>query len=250
MSAVGAVVSLWSGAKRGLANIAQNAIPRLRSGLRLQRCPDKTPTPTTTAPATTPPTSTPTGTPAPTPDGCVTGNLTAKTSGAFQGGWNANSYLSGATWGNVIDPGTAGRDRTGFKVQMVAPFTGAQNLGVSQTLQFTGANQQWLNGAADYFGRPHGSIVNSTTYSEPVLDASDPFASRPWFLRYSGGIASFADVPRARPGDQGVVDFVTCFHSKGTSCTYSRCCVTWRWSIDFTAGKSTNTVAQQSQSCN
>jgi hypothetical protein len=43
-SAVGAIVSLWSGAKGALAEIAQNAMPRLRSGLRLSRCPAKTQT--------------------------------------------------------------------------------------------------------------------------------------------------------------------------------------------------------------
>jgi hypothetical protein len=37
-SAVGAVVSLWSGAKSGMADVAENAMPRLKSGLRLQRC--------------------------------------------------------------------------------------------------------------------------------------------------------------------------------------------------------------------
>src|SRR5262245_22582373 len=37
-SAVGAVASLWGGAKAGFAEIAKNASPRLRSGLRLSRC--------------------------------------------------------------------------------------------------------------------------------------------------------------------------------------------------------------------
>jgi hypothetical protein len=37
-SAVGAMVSLWGGIKGGIANIAGNAMPRLKSGLRLQRC--------------------------------------------------------------------------------------------------------------------------------------------------------------------------------------------------------------------
>jgi hypothetical protein len=37
-SAVGAVVSLWGKAKGGLANISKSAMPRLRSGLRLNRC--------------------------------------------------------------------------------------------------------------------------------------------------------------------------------------------------------------------
>ena len=39
-SAVAAILSLWSGAKGALANIARNIAPRLRSGLKLQRCTD------------------------------------------------------------------------------------------------------------------------------------------------------------------------------------------------------------------
>jgi hypothetical protein len=38
LSAMGAVVSMWTSAKDGLAGIGEKAIPRLRSGLRLQRC--------------------------------------------------------------------------------------------------------------------------------------------------------------------------------------------------------------------
>jgi hypothetical protein len=38
ISAVGAVASLWSGTKGKFVDFAQNAVPRLRSGLRLQRC--------------------------------------------------------------------------------------------------------------------------------------------------------------------------------------------------------------------
>ena len=38
VSAVGAVVSLWSGAKSLFSNISRNSLPRLRSGLKLQRC--------------------------------------------------------------------------------------------------------------------------------------------------------------------------------------------------------------------
>lgn len=36
--AVGAVVSSWSGLGKGLANVSRNALPNLKSGLRLQRC--------------------------------------------------------------------------------------------------------------------------------------------------------------------------------------------------------------------
>jgi hypothetical protein len=37
-SAVGAVVAAWTGARRGLAEIGANALPRLKSGLKLQKC--------------------------------------------------------------------------------------------------------------------------------------------------------------------------------------------------------------------
>lgn len=37
-SAVGAVARLWTGFKGGVADIAQNAMPQLKSGLQLQRC--------------------------------------------------------------------------------------------------------------------------------------------------------------------------------------------------------------------
>jgi hypothetical protein len=49
-SAVGAVVSLWQGTRQGLADVGRTVLPRLKSGLRLQRCGKKTeepaPTPT------------------------------------------------------------------------------------------------------------------------------------------------------------------------------------------------------------
>jgi hypothetical protein len=69
-SAVAAVLSTWTGAKRGLQDIGANALPRLKSGLKLQKCschknvPVKTPTSPatpvkTTAPATPAPAAPP-----------------------------------------------------------------------------------------------------------------------------------------------------------------------------------------------
>ena len=37
-SAVGAVASIWGGVKRGLTKVSRQALPRLKSGLQLQRC--------------------------------------------------------------------------------------------------------------------------------------------------------------------------------------------------------------------
>lgn len=39
-AAVGAVASVWGGKKRGLTRIARKALPALKSGLKLQRCPE------------------------------------------------------------------------------------------------------------------------------------------------------------------------------------------------------------------
>ena len=49
VSAVGAVVSTFGGAKGFLGDIGKNSLPRLRSGLRLQRCSKKEEKPTTAA---------------------------------------------------------------------------------------------------------------------------------------------------------------------------------------------------------
>jgi hypothetical protein len=221
--AAGAVASLWMRGGATLANIGRNAIPRLRSGLRLSRC--KT-------------------------DGCVTGNLRVVTSGSLEGGLSANDYLGGgASWAFAGAGTTAGVDGTSNIVQMVAPFAGKQNLGVSQTLQHGASNQAFLDGTAAYLGRAAGSVNVGDVISEPVLDAADPFATRNWFLRYHGASVSFSDAPGAGPGDQGYIDFVTCFHSRARDCAHSRCCVTWRWTVDYTAGNTTNTVTQQSQTC-
>lgn len=69
LSAVGAMASIWGGVKEGLAGVARSAIPKLRSGLKLQRCNGDTEpkgqTPATPQPQETPPAQQPTP-PAPT----------------------------------------------------------------------------------------------------------------------------------------------------------------------------------------
>jgi hypothetical protein len=67
-SAVGAVVSLWMGTGKGLAEIGANALPRLKSGLKLQRCANCNkqvvkPAPPQQTPATPPPAAPQTGEP-------------------------------------------------------------------------------------------------------------------------------------------------------------------------------------------
>jgi hypothetical protein len=68
MAAVGAMISLWARAQGGMVKIAQNAMPALRSGLRLRpfTCPWDSP-----SPAPTPPSATPSATPSAAPDAGV-----------------------------------------------------------------------------------------------------------------------------------------------------------------------------------
>lgn len=63
-AAVGAMISLWARAQGGMVKIAQNAVPALRSGLRLRpiTCPWDEP-----SPVPTPPSATPTSVPEPPP---------------------------------------------------------------------------------------------------------------------------------------------------------------------------------------
>jgi len=60
-SAVEAVASIWGGARRFATQVAQEAIPALKSGLRLQRCGSRTPSPRTpeARPSAEPPAKTP-----------------------------------------------------------------------------------------------------------------------------------------------------------------------------------------------
>jgi hypothetical protein len=182
--------------------------------------------------------------------GCVIGPMRIVTSGALEGGYTVNDYLTGSlSWGNVQSPGTAGVDRTGVKVQLVAAYSGDKSLGVSQTFTFSGANQAFLDSAAQYLGQNPGSVTNGTTINEPVLNAGDHYAHTGWELQYSAktgsgtpSLVSFADVPRNQPGSKGSVDFRTCFYSRGGPCQASDACRTWRWTIDFTGSNNVNTV--------
>jgi len=182
--------------------------------------------------------------------GCAIGPLQVVTSGPLSGGYTVNDYLvGGLSWGAVGAPGAAGQDGRGFKVQLVAAYSGDTSLGVSQSFTFSGANQAFLDTAAQYLGRAPGTVANGTAINEPVLNAGDPYAHTGWELQYgaktgtgSPSLVSFADVPRNQPGSKGSVDFRTCFHSRGGPCQEQTACRTWRWTIDFTGTNNTNTV--------
>jgi hypothetical protein len=172
------------------------------------------------------------------------------TSGALEGGYTVNDYLSGGlSWGAVASPGSAGSDGRGFKVQLAASFSNDTSLGVSQTLTHGASNQPFLDGTAAYLGQAAGSVTNGTTFNEPVLNAGNPYAHTGWELQYgskagtgSAALVSFADVPRAGPGEKGYIDFRTCFYSRGGPCQENDTCGTWRWTVDFTGTNNTNTV--------
>lgn len=182
--------------------------------------------------------------------GCVFGPMRVVTSGALEGGYSVNDYLSGGlSWGAVASPGSAGADGRGFKVQLAASFSNDTSLGVSQTMTHGGSNQSFLDGTAAYLGRAAGSVRNGVTFNEPVLNAGNPYAHTGWELQYgpkagtgSTSLVSFADVPRAGPGEKGYIDFRTCFYSCGGPCQENDTCRTWRWTVDFTGSNNTNTV--------
>jgi hypothetical protein len=183
--------------------------------------------------------------------GCVFGPMRVVSSGALEGGYSVNDYLSGGlSWGAVATPGSAGSDGRGYKVQLAASFSNDTSLGVSQTMTHGGSNQAFLDGTAAYLGRASGSVTNGATFHEPVLNAGNPYAHTGWELQYgpkagagSASLVSFADVPRAGPGEKGYIDFRTCFYSRGGPCQENDTCRTWRWTIDFTGTNNTNTVS-------
>lgn len=69
-TAVEVMTSLWSGTKKGAKSLAQNAMPRIRSGLRISRCSDKTSDPpvgVSTGPVSSPGSGSGSGSAAPAP---------------------------------------------------------------------------------------------------------------------------------------------------------------------------------------
>jgi hypothetical protein len=182
--------------------------------------------------------------------GCVIGPLRVVTSGALEGGYTVNDYLSGGlSWGAIASPGSAGSDGRKFKVQLCASYSNDTSLGVSQTMTHGGSNQAFLDGTAAYLGKAAGSVTNGATFNEPVLKAANPYAHTGWELQYgpksgtgSASLVSFADVPGSGPGEKGYIDFRTCFYSRGGPCQENDACLTWRWTVDFTGTKTDNTV--------
>ena len=181
---------------------------------------------------------------------CVKGPMKVTTSGALQGGYSVNDYLSGGlSWGTVGSPTSAGKDGKAFKVQLYASYSGDTSLGVSQTMTHGSSNQKFLDGTAAYLGKAAGSVSNGTAYNEPVLKAGDPFAETGWNLLYGAksgssqaSLVSFADVPRSGPDEKGYIDFKTAFHSRGGPCQDDTASLTWRWTVDFTGTKDISTV--------
>lgn len=182
------------------------------------------------------------------PDCCVTGVPSLVTTGSLKGGFDANSYLGGGlSWGSIANPNTAGSNGFRFTVQIVAPFTGKQNCGVSQTMTHGNSNAHFINGTVRYLNG--GYANNGITANEPVLNAKDPFASTNWNILYKDGEMSWVDVPSAGPGDEGYIDFETCFYSKRRECSRTKCCVVWRWTVDFTGNNKINQVTTVKSYC-
>ena len=78
---------------------------------------------------------------------------------------------------------------------------------------------------------------------------------RLWLLRYRDdnvlfdNNVYFVDVPGTGPGEKGSIEFTTCLSSADRGCKYKKCCVVWRWTVDFTGENTENEVTQVSSKC-
>ncbi|MGH7980279.1 MAG: RHS repeat-associated core domain-containing protein, partial [Limisphaerales bacterium] len=173
------------------------------------------------------------------------------TSGAIVGGFTVNDYLgSGATWGNLASPGTCGLDNNHFKVQIVAPYSGYETVGVGQTFTPIGANSALLGSMDEYLeynGQP--DINNNETVNEPLLGSDHYTRNMIWFPRYTPSLVTFADAPgNYESGAKGDIQFQTTFYSREPSSVYSRVSVAWTLHVDCTVQPNSYTVSQGSQS--
>jgi len=134
--------------------------------------------------------------------------------GPFLGGYDVNSYLSqGHFWAHFVAPGVAGEESIGqqtfFKVQMAAPYKGAHNVLVDQTITLLNANAPLVGSLSSYlhsYNQP--PATNGTTVEEPAL------ASGGWFAQYTDDYVTFADAPGGfAEGSFGDVRFKTTFYT-------------------------------------
>lgn len=174
-TATGIVSSLWRRSVTSMETISYKAVPRLRSGLRLQRCKDK---------------AKPTPTPTPTPPSgpCIPTftSLEAKKTGsiAMTTAWSGNCEMAFGS------PGGAGMTTEG-KVNVPAGCTGKLEL-----VQLVDTCRSYINPAATAGGTDTNTRLKSSGY---VLDTTDPYASQ---IVTSAGAATVTT--NDSPGDQTV----------------------------------------------
>ncbi|HVW61055.1 MAG TPA: DUF4157 domain-containing protein [Puia sp.] len=171
-SAASTIASLWHRSASSLGNIAQNAIPRMRSGLRLQRCGgDSKPKP--------PPG--PAGPCKPT----LKSMAAAKTGTiAMTTAWSGNCEMAFGS------PSAAGMTTTA-EVDVPAGCTGKLEL-----VQLVKTCRQYTNPPAAAGGADTDTRLKSTDY---VLDTTDPYASQNVTAAGSATITT-----NDSPGDQTV----------------------------------------------
>jgi hypothetical protein len=172
-------------------------------------------------------------------DCCVTGKPDLVRMGGLQCGFNADSYVKNRFWSGINDRTMAGAQEAlgklySFVVQMVAPYEGMCNCGVSQTLIVRDCNMAYCKEIANYLKVK--DLKSDTVYNEPGLNAKDPFDfAQGWFPKCCEKMPkiTFLDAPGAKQYELGKIEFHTCFHSKGRQCKFKKCCVTWTWDFDF-----------------
>jgi RHS repeat-associated protein len=189
----------------------------------------------------------------------LTGPAFTILSGAFLGGYNVNSYIGdGDTWKVPLSaPGIAGAETVflsgkptaRFKIQMAAPYTGAQTVSVNQTITPVNANGALLKALTDYladFEQPAAS--NGQTIGEPALADGDTTV---WgFPLYTANKVTFADVLGGfDTGSIGDIQFQTTFSTSDPHSKYSRSAVTWTLHVNFASANNQQlSVTQVSQS--
>jgi hypothetical protein len=135
-------------------------------------------------------------------------------------------------------------------VQIIAPYLGKANCGVSQTIKYLAFNEVYQKSTAGYLGVDPAMINVNSIFPEPVLSVNDAFDfSAGWFPRYNGCMMSFADSPSRVPDAAGITQYTTCFFSKAKDCRIKKCCVTWTFKFDFTVGKNVNKVEAGASVC-
>ena len=181
-------------------------------------------------------------------DGYLTGSIKANTNEQFFGNFKASDYITNGLPGffdnnNVTTAGPINnKNDTGYAMQLLAPFAGKENLGVTQTVKFLSLNGiaaiQWgklYNAPGGNNAGNNAPVKENLVYQDGQATSANQFNTPNWYPLYKNGKMTFVDVPSVAT-DSGMMfamQFTTTFYSRKSPTSIVTSSAIWTWTVNL-----------------